>query len=106
MTVKTKYVGKGKVNLCLPVFSADETAEAELMNYFYDSLGEIITAFADTSPHIRRYSVSFMASDESGKIEIKLNLCARVLDNFGSVILQKREIVTIWRGCKLTITKL
>ena len=104
MTFKTKSLQSGKINLCLPIFDEDETIEAEIMNYFYDSLGEKIAIYSQNSPNIRRYSASFQVLDEKcGTVEVVLYLCVRVLDDSYGVTLHRREILTGWHGSKLTV---
>ncbi len=106
MTVKTKTVQMGKLNLCLPVFSSDETPEAELMNSFYDSLAEKISAYATNSPSIRRYCVNHQVTEDDGTIDVLLKFSVRVLDDFGEVNIHRRELLTQWHDTKLSLTQI
>lgn len=105
MPVKTKTVQMGKLNLCLPVFSSDETPEAELMNSFYNSLAEKISAYTTSSPAIRRYCVNHEVYEDDGTIDVLLKFSVRVLDDFGEVIVYRREFHSLWNGTKLTLTQ-
>ena len=105
MTFKTKSLQSGKINLCLPIFDEDETIEAEIMNYFYDSLGEKISDYTTSSPAIRRYCVNHEVYEDDGTIDVLLKFSVRVLDDFGEVRVYRREFHSLWNGTKLTLTQ-
>lgn len=103
MTVKQRTVRRGKLNLCLPEFSNDESEDTEIMNAFYKRLEHEIDAFASGTQNVRRYSANFKVSEEDGYISVTVDLYARLIKESGEVKLCRREIVTIWHGIKLEI---
>ena len=104
MTVKSRIIQRGKLNLCLPVFSSEDTEEFSIINSFYEDLAKEISAYAESHKHIRRYSADFSTVKNDDLLNVKLNLNVRILNEHGETKIHRREICTSWKGVTFKIT--
>jgi len=104
MTVNERIVREGKLNLCLPEFTQEDTPESDIMNELYKRLEHEIRNYAAAKPNLRRYTTSFSVTKDGELIHVTVDISVRMMTDTGKVKLLRRKIHTVWHGARLDIS--